>query len=180
MTAAAMPNLDFAHTKSAGVREYRDETMELAIEADLAKHLTTVKLETTVVIVQPATGKPAYKPVEDPARIDLVPGVVASFLPTADNIVPFFEPVEKPGDFRRIILEIAVQGENQAASRGLKRGRQRRGFAEVATEADCGDTRVPLGKRKNDAPGTVAATVVNKDELDRAARNPEKTALNSP
>lgn len=171
MTTTAMPDLDLAHAKPTGMGQYRDETMELAIQAHLAKHFATVKLEATVVVVQAATGEAADKPVEYPAWIHLVPGIVTGSLPAAHNIVAFIEPVEKPGDFRRIILKVAVQGENQGPSRRLKRGCEGSCFAEVATEPDCADARVTLRKRKDDAPGTVAAAIVDENKFDRAGRD---------
>ncbi len=69
-------------------------------------------------------------------------------LPAAHNVIALIEPVEKPGDFRRVVLKVAVQGENQVAPGGLKRGREGSRLAEVATEPDCADARVTLRKRK--------------------------------
>ena len=37
VTPAAMPNLDLGNAKSAGVGQHRDETVQLAVDADLAK-----------------------------------------------------------------------------------------------------------------------------------------------
>ena len=148
MAAAAMADLDLAHAKSAGVRQHRDETMQLAVDADLAQHLAAVELEAAVVVVQAAAGERAHQPVEYPAGINLVPGVVAGLLPAADDVIALFEPVEKPRDLGRIVLKVAVQGEDQVAPGCLKRGRERGGLAEVATESDCAHARVALPKAR--------------------------------
>ena len=50
--AAAMADLDLADAKPAGVRQHRDEAMQLAVDADLAEHLAAVELEAAVVVVE--------------------------------------------------------------------------------------------------------------------------------
>ena len=51
---APMADLDLGDTKAAGVRQHRNETVQLAVNADLAQHLASVKLESAIVIVQAA------------------------------------------------------------------------------------------------------------------------------
>ena len=77
--------------KASGVRQDRDETVQLAVNADLAQHLAAVKLEPAIVIVQAAAAHAADHPVEDTAGINLVPGIVAGLLPAADDIVSLFK-----------------------------------------------------------------------------------------
>src|SRR5262249_12125487 len=65
--------------------EHGDEAVQLAVEADLAEDLGAVALHAAVVVVQADAGHGADEEVEDPARPDLVPGVVADALPAADD-----------------------------------------------------------------------------------------------
>ena len=78
-----------------------NEPVQLAVDPDLLQHLAPVKLEPAIVVVQAAAGHAADHPVEDPAGIDLVPGIVAGLLPAADHIVALFELGQEPGNLGR-------------------------------------------------------------------------------
>ena len=112
---APMADLDLGDAKPSRVRQDRDETVQLAVDADLAQHLAAVKLEPAIVVVQAAAGQRADHPVEDPAGIDLVPGVVASLLPAADDVVSLFELGQEAGNLGRVVLKVAVEREDEVA-----------------------------------------------------------------
>src|SRR5262245_57398494 len=84
--AAAVVDLNLAHTEAAGRRQHRDEAVQFTVELHLAKDLRAVTLHAAVVIVQVDAGGPAHHGVEDSAGEDLVPGVEARALPAADNV----------------------------------------------------------------------------------------------
>ena len=48
---------DLADPEPPGVRQDRDEPVQLAVDADLVEHLAAVDLEAAVVVVEPAAGQ---------------------------------------------------------------------------------------------------------------------------
>ena len=72
---------------------------------------------------------------------------MAGLLPAADDVVALVELVQKPRDLGRIVLKVAVQGENQVAPARLKPRGERGRLAEVATEPDGAHARVVSAER---------------------------------
>ena len=129
----------------------------------------SIQLETAVVVVQAAAAHAADHPVENPAGINLVPGIVARLLPAADHIVSLFELGEKAGNLGRVVLEIAVERENQFAPARLEPRREGRRLAKVAAKPDRPHPRIALGQRGQNGPRTVATAVIDENEFDRPA-----------
>ena len=86
-------------------RQHGDEAVQLAVEADLAKHFAAIALHAAVVVVQLAAGQGADHPVEDPAGADLVPGVVPRLLPAADDVA-----FTNTGEGKRPYSPVNVEG----------------------------------------------------------------------
>src|SRR5262245_16548858 len=112
------------------------------------------------------SGQPADHEIEDAARPDLVPGVEPYALPTADDVkalalFPFAEHGKEARDLGGVVLQVSVECEDDIAARRAEAGRQRRGLAEVATEADAMYLRMLARQLGDDLPGTVAAAVVD-------------------
>ena len=165
-----MANLDLGDPKAAGVRQDRDEPVQLAVDADLAQHLAAVELEPAIVIVEAAAAHAADHPVEDAAGIDLVPGIVAGLLPAADHVVSLFELGQEARNLGRVVLKIAVEREDQVAPGGLERGREGRRLAEVAPKPDRPHSRIAPGQCGQDGPRTVATAIIDENEFDWPSR----------
>src|SRR5262249_14299113 len=132
----AVPDHDLADLVAARGRQHRDEPVQLAVEPDLAEDLGPVAFHGAIVVVQVKPGEPAGPAVEDLARPDLVPGVVADLLPAADHVEAAVQGGEEAGDLLRVVLQVGVEGEDDVAAGGPEAGRERGGLAEVAPEAD--------------------------------------------
>ena len=133
ISAGAMADLDLADLETSCMGQYRKETVQLTIDSNFAQHLTTVELESAVMIVQTTAGQATDHPVENPARIDLVPGVVARFFPSANHVVTTpLKLGQKPRDLGWIVLQIAVEREHEVPASYAKGSRERGGLAEVA------------------------------------------------
>ena len=77
-------------------------------------------------------------------------------------------------DVARVVLQIAVGGDDQAAPRVGEAGGEGRRLAEVAAEPDDAHTRVRRLKRRQELEAVVRAAVVDDDELVRSARALER------
>ena len=120
MPPRPVADLDLADAEAPGMRQDRNETVQLAIDADLPQHLAAVELEPAIVVVQAAAGQAADHPVEDAAGIDLVPGVVPGLLPAADHVVALVELGQEARDLGRVVLKVAVEREDQVAPAAWK------------------------------------------------------------
>src|SRR5438270_757893 len=60
-----MSDRQFAHAETAGRRQDRDETVQLAVEPHLGEHLAAIAFEPAVMVVQIDSSEPAHEPVED-------------------------------------------------------------------------------------------------------------------
>ena len=89
--------------------------------------------------------------------------------PAADDVVAFFELGEEGGDLVGIVLEVAVHGEDVVALGVIEPGGEGRGLTEVATELDDEDAAVDGGDLFEEAIGSVAGTIVDKDQFEGLA-----------
>ncbi len=144
------------------------------------KTLFPVELEAAVVVVQAAAAHAADHPVEDPAGIDLVPGIVPGLLPAADHVVALLELGQKSRNLGRVVLEVAVEREDHVAPGGLERRREGGRLAEIAAKPDRAHPRIAPGQRGQDGPRAVAAAIVDENELDRPRVPAANTASSSP
>ena len=140
---------DLADAEAAGVRQHRDEPVQLAVDADLIEHGAAIELEAAVVVVQVAAGHRADHPVEDAAGVDLVPGVVAGLLPAADDVVPFSSSARKRGTSAGSSWRSPSMVKTTVAARGLEAGHQRGRLAEIAAEPDRADPRDRAGPARS-------------------------------
>src|SRR5882757_4512886 len=89
--------------------------------------------------------------------------------PAADDVVTLFELGEEVGDLLRIVLEIAVHGEDEVALGVVEAGGEGGGLAEVAAELDDENAAVYGGDLFKQAVGPVAGTIVDEDQFEGLA-----------
>ena len=96
-----------------------------------------------------------------------VRGIAAFRLPAGDEVESLLELGEQPRDLRRIVLQVAVDGDDDVALRFRKTRLERARLAEVAPEPDdpnvvvCGVQARQRGER------AVGRAVVDEDDLPR-------------
>ena len=126
----------FADAKAAGGGQHGHEAVQFAVELHLVEDLAPIALHAAVVVVQTTPVSRADQPVEQPRRPDLVPGIVADLLPTADDVAVFLHLGQEAGISCGIVLKIGVEGHDQFAPRRGETGVQGGRFAEIAAKAD--------------------------------------------
>ena len=84
--SSVMLNNNLAHSKTTGGCEHWDEPMTFAVQVDFGQDFSAIGFEAAVVIVQPNTSQRTDQRVEDSAGQYFVPRIMASLLPTADDI----------------------------------------------------------------------------------------------
>src|SRR5262249_53004023 len=134
--ARPMGNLDLADAISACRRQHRDKAVQLAIKSNLTENSGAVTFHAAVVIVQSHASEPTYYPIEDSTWPNFVPWIVPHSLPAADHVETGVQCRQKTRNFARIILQIAVERDNDLAARRSETSRQRRRFAEITPQAN--------------------------------------------
>ena len=132
--------------------QYGNETMQFAVDLHLTSHLGAEQFQAAVVIVQVQSGQTADQPVEDFAGIDFVPWIEASLFPSVDDIEARVDLFQQHWEFRRIVLQIGVEHQNQITMSRLHAGRQSSRLAEVATQPNSRHVGVSRGKRLDCVP----------------------------
>ena len=89
--------------------------------------------------------------------------------PAAHDVVPAIEHLDHLRDIARIVLEIAVGGDDDAAARVVEPGGKRRRLAEVAPEPDDAQMRIERLQPRQDREALVRAAVVDDQQLVRAS-----------
>src|SRR5829696_8985352 len=107
-----MPDWKLAHPEAFGMSEHRGEPVQLSVQPDGAHDVSAVDLEPAVEIVKGQTGDRANGRVEDAAGHGLPQGILTPLLPTRHQIESFVELGQKTRDFRGIVLEIGIHGED--------------------------------------------------------------------
>jgi len=157
---------DLSDVIAAGRREYRDEAVELTIDAKILGHFAPHDLEPADMIVQPDAGQPSNHLVEHPRRVNLVPRVVSNPLPAADQVEAFVELGQQTRHFLRGVLHVGVHHEDHVTAGGGETGHQGRRLATVAPEPQAADALDALGKRYDLLPARIAAAVIDQDDFD--------------
>ena len=134
----------------------RDEAVHLAIERDVLDDLAAIGLEGGAKVVNIDAGELCHEPI-GAARGDAAHDeVVNAFLaPSGDDVVALFELFDEGGDVVRVVLQVAVHGEDELAGGMIETGGQRRGLAEVAAQLDDEDAAVYRGNLFEEFVGAV-------------------------
>ena len=107
-----------------------------------ADDLGPVGLQAAVEVVQPQAREPARDGVEDARRDPPGERVAALRLPAGDEVEALLELREQARDLGRIVLEVAVDRDDDVALRLLEARLQRGRLAEVAPQPDDADVVV--------------------------------------
>ena len=118
------------------------------------------------MVVQFYARKVADHRVKESARNDLMPRIMARFLPSADDVETFVHESQEIGNFVRIVLQVGVHRHDEGHCRGVEPDVEGGGLPEVSSESERADSFVFARQLRNDRPARVCRTVVDKQELD--------------
>ena len=160
-----MMHRHLGHPKPPGMRQHGNEAMQLAIEGQLPGDLRSQTFEATVVVVQPQSGQPAHQPVEDFARLGLVPRVKPALLPAIHHIEALAQPLHEPRNLGGVVLQVGVERHQDRTLGGLKPRRQGGRLPKVAAERESSHPVVGLAQFANHPPAAIGRAVIDKDQL---------------
>jgi len=96
--------------------------------------------------------------------------VDAHLAPAAHNVVAFVNFFDERRNIVRVVLQVAVHGDDVLALGMIEAGRQRRGLAEIPAQFYHNDAAVDGGYFLQQVEGLIAAAIVDKHQLEGIAR----------
>ncbi len=167
--AAAVAHLDLGDLEAGLGGDHGDVAMELPVDRDGLDDLAPVGLEAAVEVVQRDPGRLAHGPVEEARRQRLVERILAPLFPAGYQVEALRERRREIGDLGRIVLTVAIHGDDVVTAGGGEPVRQRRRLAEVAPQLDDAHVVPGFGEPLHDRERAVRGPIVHEDDLVRAA-----------
>ena len=163
--AAPVVDLDLGDPETGLRRHHGDVAVQLAVDRDGLDDVTLVRLEPAVEVMERDARGLAYRPVEELGRQRLVQGILAPLLPSGHQVIAIRERRREGGDLGRVVLAVAVHGDEDVAAGGGEAMGKRRRLAEVAAQLDDAHVVPGLGQLLHHGEGSVARSVVDEDDL---------------
>ncbi len=140
--------------------------MHLAIQPQRLHDFGAEGLERTAVVVEMDAGGPRDQAVGQKRRqAPVQPGVLPILSPAAHDVESLIEPRDHRRNVARIVLEVAVGCDDDAATGGGESGRKRGRLSEVAPELNHAHARVALVQGPQRVERAVGAAVVHENQL---------------
>src|SRR6202030_1452303 len=115
--AIRIRNRHFGDARSRGAGQRRNKAVQLAVKLDLLQNFPPVRLEGGPKIMQIDPGKLGHQPVRNAARHAAHQPVVSPLVaPAAYQIVAFFDFFKEARNLFRVMLQIAVHGDDDFAA----------------------------------------------------------------
>jgi hypothetical protein len=147
-----VPDLDLGDARPRDRGHGRDEAVHLGVQRDLLDERAPVGLERAAIVLDRHAGDLADQPVGD-LRGDLAGYqlVLAVEAPADHDVVALVDLGEEVLDVARVVLQVAVHGDEDPAARLLDAGGHGGGLAVVAAEVDDAHPRVAAGDVDRDS-----------------------------
>src|SRR5690606_32251221 len=121
-------------------------------------HFPAIRLEPAVEIVELHAGRLANRPVKDLAGECLAERILAALLPAGDEVVSFSQKLKEFWNFVRIVLQVAIHGDNHIATCGCESMTEALSLPEVAAIAQANHTPVFGVEFLDDFPAAILRT----------------------
>ena len=144
-TALAMDIADrnFAYRGAVPRCQCGNEAVQLAIQRNLIDDLAAIRFEGSSEIVDIHAAEFRHQPVGaarwKSAHYEIID---ALFAPTAHDVVPFADLLQKYWNVVRIVLQIAIHGNDVLTGSVIESCSQSGGLTKVSTQLDDGDAAV--------------------------------------
>ena len=152
--------------------ERRNETVQLAVDFDVADAFAAVNLERAAVIVEVDAGHARNQAVGDHrGQLAVDVSVLAVFAPAGNDVDfrPLIEHVQQAGNVGRVVLQIAVEGDDHGAGCRVEAGLHRRRLAVVANQVKRVQPGAGGGELFQQRGGSVGRAIIDANQLPGAA-----------
>ena len=164
--ARRITNRHLGDARSIKAGQSRNKAVQLSVEIDVFQHFRTISFERGSKIAELHTRGFRHQPIGD-ARRDLASeGVVHPiFPPAAGDVVTFFNFREQGRNVFRVVLQIPIQRDDDAALGLIKARRQRRGLAKIPAQPDHLHAHVGLNQIGQQIEAAIGGGVVHKNHF---------------
>src|SRR5262249_14580647 len=120
-----------------------DEAVQLAIQWNLLDDFATIRFECGTEVVDIDAAELGHQPVSAARRDTAQPEIIyAALAPPTDDVVALGNLFEENRNVGRIVLQIAIHGNNVFAASVIKPGSQRGGLPKISAQLDDGHSAV--------------------------------------
>ena len=159
---------NFDDPGSVETGEGRNKPMKFAVEIDVLENLGAIGFEGGAEVAQFDAGRAGHQPVGDTRGKLAGDGVVDAVLaPTAGDVVAFFDLLEEGWDVFRVMLEVAIERDDNLTLSFVESGGQRGGLSEVAAETDDFQTVIGLDEVGEQIEAAISGSIIDEDDLVR-------------
>src|SRR5258706_3250463 len=124
-------------------RQRRNEAVQLAVERNLLENLAAVCLESGAEVVDIDAAELGHNPVGNSRREAPQPEVIDALLaPSADDVIALGDFFDEQRDVRRIVLQVAIHGNDEFTAHVIEAGGEAGGLAEIAPQLDYRDAAI--------------------------------------
>src|SRR5215472_17587339 len=163
-----MPHWNLGHARPVPVCVNRNETMHLAVKLNALQRLPPIGFQGASIIVQMNPRNRRDEPVGQRARqIALQRGVLPLLPPARDEIVAFIQFGQELRNIGRIILEIAIHGDEDISLGKTNPGHESRRLTSIAAQLD--EAQLRLRQLPDNLSRLIGAAVVDNNDLVRKA-----------
>src|SRR5215472_14786371 len=159
-----MPHWNLGHARPVPVCVNRNETMHLAVKLNALQRLPPIGFQGASIIVQMNPRNRRDEPVGQRTRqLALERGVLPSLPPARDKIVAFIQFGQELRNIGRIVLEIAIHGDEDISLGKTNPGHESRRLTGITAQLD----KAQLRPRKlpDNLARLISAAVVHDDDL---------------
>jgi hypothetical protein len=166
-----MPDLDLGDPCAVPPRVDGQKAMHFPIEPHPLEDFAAIRFQRATEIMQTHAGDEGDEAVRhDAGNVALQRIVLAIFPPARADIESFIEFFEHQRDIGGIILQVAIDRNDDLAAREIEAGHHRGGLAKVAPQMNDFDQRIGGGDFVEDHLALIAAAVIDQHEFPFATR----------
>src|SRR5581483_1117252 len=145
----------------------RDEPVQFAVKRYLLQDFAPVSLKGRSEIVNVHAAQLGHQPVRAARGNPSQPQVVDPLLPpAADDVISFGNLFQEDGNVRRVMLQVAIHGDDVLAPGMVEPRRQTGGLTEVSPQLDHRHPAVHRGNFPQHLEGAVARAVVHQHDFE--------------
>lgn len=136
MDARMMRYLDLSHAETVERQERRHETMHLTEEIHIAEAFAAIRLQAAAGIMDIVLDQDLAEQIGDTGRDLLTPWILTLVPPAGHHIIPLVDLLKEERDISRIVLQVAVERDDDLTGRCLDTSIKSRRLAEILAERD--------------------------------------------
>src|SRR5882724_311422 len=164
MPPRMMPHWNLGHARPVPIRVNRNETMHLAVKLNALQRLPPIGFQSASIIVQMNPRNRRDEPVGQRAW-QLAPerGVLPLLPPARDEIVALIQFGQELRNIGRIILEIAIHGDEDISPGKTNTGHESRRLTGITAQLD--EAQLRLRQLPDNLARLIGAAVVHNNDL---------------